>query len=45
VYIPVSEDSYATADVAQSYSFQDAILPIAQAIIRPLAKVPEKGDK
>jgi len=28
-----SEDSYATADVAQSYSFQDAILPIAQAII------------
>ena len=28
-----SEDSYATADVAQSYSFQDAILPIAQSII------------
>jgi len=31
-----SEDSYATADVAQSYSFQDAILPIAQAIIEHL---------
>jgi len=28
-----SEDSYATADVAQSHSFQDAILPIAQAIV------------
>lgn len=27
------EDSYATAEVAQSHSFQDAILPIAQAII------------
>jgi hypothetical protein len=30
------EDSYATADVAQSHSFQDAILPIAQAIIEHL---------
>jgi hypothetical protein len=27
------EDSYATAEVAQSHSFQDAILPIAQVII------------
>ncbi len=30
------EDSYATADVAQSHSFQDAILPIAQTIIEHL---------
>lgn len=30
------EDSYATADVAQSHSFQDAILPIAQVIIEHL---------
>jgi hypothetical protein len=27
------DDSYATADVSQSHSFQDAILPIAQAVI------------
>lgn len=27
------EDSYATADVAQSHSFQDAILPVAQIVI------------
>jgi hypothetical protein len=30
------EDSYATASVAQSHSFQDAILPIAEVIIEHL---------
>lgn len=31
-----NDDSYATADVAQAHSFQDAILPIAQSIIEHL---------
>jgi hypothetical protein len=32
----ISDDSYATADVAQAHSFQDAILPVAQIIIEDL---------